>query len=171
MKTTTHPYRMKILSPCNAKDTRAFGILPTSLRTNALTEILSEFASYNSPPLTTNLLFEVQNCQPYRNIAIIKLLFPEIFLCIILVEDLSADVIELLGLCLDIDPLFFAFHLFSARSEETTKKPRVSILPSRAKDQNFFNIHYICTLEFDDGGSETRFLCDANISRKLASFL
>jgi hypothetical protein len=55
------------------------------------------------------------HCQPYRNIAIIGLLFPEIFGRIILVEDLSADVTELLGSCLDIDPLRISSFLYQVR--------------------------------------------------------
>ncbi len=88
----------------------------------------------------------------------------------LIVEDLSPDVIELLGSSLEIDPLFFASHLHAARSENTTKQPDVRLLPSASKHLKFLSTIYHRPLTFAANGIPIRLRCDANVRRKVGSW-
>jgi hypothetical protein len=88
---------------------------------------------------------------------------------ILLIEDLTRDVVEMLGLALDIDPLFFAMHLHViSRAGIRHQTPDQATLPSRFTSQNFINTSYhraiTCGAVSVDGG---RFKRDTVIDRKL----
>lgn len=68
----------------------------------------------------------------------------------IIIEDLSKEIIELLGSSLDLDPIFFAGHLHTAWENRQAQTPHQCSLPSQAQRQNFVNIHYHRVIDFDD---------------------
>jgi hypothetical protein len=87
---------------------------------------------------------------------------------LLFVEDLTKDVIEILGSTLDLDPMFFAYHIDNAESKTTSMKPSATILPSKIKSQSFLNLHYHNALEFYcDPGVSKRFLSDSNVPRRV----
>ena len=88
---------------------------------------------------------------------------------IVIIEDLSKDIVELLGTTLDIDPLFFALHLHTIhRTSSRHQTPDEATLPSRLSSQNFINISYHRIVTSDSnvpyGG---KFLRDTAINRKM----
>jgi hypothetical protein len=87
---------------------------------------------------------------------------------ILIVEDLTKDVIEIIGSSLEVDPLFFAACLHNSRVELTTRKPCVSIPPSKARDLDFATIKYLRALEFGIVASPGKLLSDANVRRKVS---
>jgi hypothetical protein len=87
---------------------------------------------------------------------------------ILIVEDLTKDVIEIIGSSLEVDPLFFAAFLHNTRAELTTRKSGVSILPSKARHLDFVTIKYLRALEFDIMASSGKLLSDANVRRKVS---
>lgn len=83
-------------------------------------------------------------------------------------EDLTKDVIELLGFSLDIDPLFFAAHIDGPYMTIESSKPCSAILPSQMKKQNFFTIQYHGIVDFGENAAGLRRLfSDSNIPRKV----
>ncbi|KAF7890828.1 uncharacterized protein EAF01_010637 [Botrytis porri] len=60
--------------------------------------------------------------------------------CILLVEDLTKDMIEMLGSQLDVDPFFFASHINSPTVTAQISRPTSVILPSEAARQNFLSL-------------------------------
>lgn len=86
---------------------------------------------------------------------------------ILIIEDLSKDVIELLGSILDIDPFFFASHINALQSDIITTKPYMATLPSTTKSRNFLNLHYHRVLRFDLRPSQGTLLRDMNVPRKV----
>jgi hypothetical protein len=87
---------------------------------------------------------------------------------ILIVEDLTRDVVEIIGSSLEIDPLFFAAFLHNTRVELTTRKPSVYILPSKARDLDFATIKYVRALEFGIMASPGKLRSDANVRRKVS---
>jgi hypothetical protein len=88
---------------------------------------------------------------------------------VLIIEDLTRDLIELLGSELDIDPLFFAMHLHTAhRRGMRTQTPDEATLPSRIPFQSYTNVSYHRTVTSDtvDPHGE-RLLRDTVIDRKL----
>ncbi|KAL5406601.1 hypothetical protein PMIN06_001883 [Paraphaeosphaeria minitans] len=88
---------------------------------------------------------------------------------ILIIEDLTKDVVEMLGSILGIDPLFFAMHLHVvSRSGMRHQTPDQATLPSRLSSQNFTNMSYhraiSCGATSIDGGRLQR---DTAIDRKL----
>jgi hypothetical protein len=87
----------------------------------------------------------------------------------LVIEDLTVDIIEVLGCSLDIDPLFFAMHLHTARRKgmrhQTTD---AATLPSRLRARDYINISYHRPVTADEthqfGG---KFMRDTAIDRKL----
>jgi hypothetical protein len=67
---------------------------------------------------------------------------------ILIVEDLRNDVIETLGSTFNIDPLFFASHIYGPYMRISSRKLWAAIQLSRARDQNFLRIQYHQALEF-----------------------
>ena len=87
---------------------------------------------------------------------------------LLVVEDLTKDVIEILGSALDLDPMFFAYHIDNAVSKTTSLKLWATILPSKIKSQSFLNLHYYNALEFDcDPSASKRFMSDSNVPRRV----
>ena len=87
----------------------------------------------------------------------------------IVIEDLSRDIIETLGSCLDIDPLFFASHIHAPEKALESLTPELVNLPSRYKNTNFLNIHYHRTIILRTKSKRIgKLFRDCNIPRKLA---
>ena len=88
---------------------------------------------------------------------------------IILIEDLTAEIIEVLGSNLDIDPLFFSSHIYTAEKKLGSQSADGPNLPSRYEDSNFMNLHYHRTLEltneYKPKGNTVR---NCNVPRKFA---
>ena len=82
---------------------------------------------------------------------------------LLVVEDLTADVIELLGSSLEIDPLFFALHLHATRSEKTVEQPDVRLLPSKARHLGILSTIYYRPLTFAGNPIPAKLCCDANV--------
>ncbi|KAJ4302820.1 hypothetical protein N0V90_001711 [Kalmusia sp. IMI 367209] len=88
---------------------------------------------------------------------------------ILVIEDLTKNIVELLGTSLGIDPLFFAMHLHVvSRSGMRHQTPDQATLPSRLSSQKFTNMSYHRAITCDtisiEGGRLQR---DTNIDRKL----
>ena len=88
---------------------------------------------------------------------------------IFIIEDLTEDVVELLGLELDIDPLFFAMHLHVSQKEGLKHQPPSEVtLPSRLLNQNYININYHRSVTSDCTHKRwSRYMRDTVISRNL----
>lgn len=87
---------------------------------------------------------------------------------LLVVEDLTKDVVELLGSYLDIDPLFFASHIYRPHVEMSSCRPSTATLPSKTKIQNFLSLHYQHAIEFESQPLAPRKLfCDGNVARKV----
>jgi hypothetical protein len=88
---------------------------------------------------------------------------------ILIIEDLTEDVVELLGSELDIDPLFFALHLHTAQKQGMRHQtPDDATLPSRLLPQDYVNISYHRAITCDVvDESKRRLLRDTVIDRKL----
>lgn len=52
---------------------------------------------------------------------------------IVIVEDLSKAIIETLGSCLDVDPLFFASHINGPKMDIASSKPSMVMPPSKLR--------------------------------------
>ena len=85
---------------------------------------------------------------------------------ILIIEDLSKDIIQILGSNLNIDPFFFASHIDAPQSAIVTRRPYMATLPSAAKSQNFLTLHYHHALEFERRPKEP-LLRDMNVPRKV----
>lgn len=87
---------------------------------------------------------------------------------ILFVEDLTKELVEILGSQLDIDPFFFASHIHGPTATAQTSKPASVILPSEIANQSFLSLQYHRVLEF---GKETaalrRLSSNGNIQRKV----
>lgn len=88
---------------------------------------------------------------------------------ILVIEDLTADVIELLGSSLDIDPLFFALHLHTtSRNDMLSQTPDEATLPSRLVSQDYMNTTYHRPLMCEKMPSaRERLVRDMSVKRKL----
>jgi hypothetical protein len=87
---------------------------------------------------------------------------------LIIVEDLSTAIIETLGSCLDIDPLFFASQIHGPTVDIVSSKPSDAILPSRALSQNFLSVQYQRTVDFGACSPAPRkMLRNSNVPRKI----
>jgi hypothetical protein len=88
---------------------------------------------------------------------------------ILVMEDLTVDIVELLGTELDIDPLFFAMHLHTVhRTGMHHQMPDEATLPSRLRSNDYINISYHRPVTCDNahlaGGKWIR---DASVDRKV----
>jgi hypothetical protein len=88
---------------------------------------------------------------------------------ILIIEDPTVDVIELLGVELDIDPLFFALHLHTThRTGMRNPTPDEATLPSRLRSKDYINISYHRPVTCREGDhSNGRFIRNTAIDRKL----
>lgn len=87
---------------------------------------------------------------------------------ILIIEDLTVEIIELLGASLNIDPLFFASHIYGPTVEITASKPSSAILPSKSKSLDFLSLQYQRTIEFDDVVPSKKVFREINVPRKVA---
>ncbi|KAF1952201.1 hypothetical protein CC80DRAFT_423005 [Byssothecium circinans] len=87
----------------------------------------------------------------------------------LIIEDLTPDVIELLGSTLDIDPLLFALHLHTTqRNDSRSQSPVDATLPSRLVSQSYITTTYHQPLTCDKKPSDGwKFERDMAIDRKL----
>lgn len=84
------------------------------------------------------------------------------------VENIHPDDIDALGLCLDVNPFFFAGHIASSYGNiENTHLP----LPSRLITWPFFNIHHQKVLDLGDestlGSAPYELVLSANVTRRV----
>lgn len=87
----------------------------------------------------------------------------------LIIEDMTEDVVELLGSNLDIDPLFFALHLHTTQRNDTrSQTPDEATLPSRLTTQDYLNTTYHQPLVCDKLPLDNQKLVrDMTIDRKL----
>jgi hypothetical protein len=88
---------------------------------------------------------------------------------VLIIEDLTKEVIEVLGSGLSIDPTFFAHHLHSSRIEDSTAYTcPIRVLPSVRNQENFIIVSYVATVIFDRADPPPdRLRCSSNVRRKL----
>ena len=86
---------------------------------------------------------------------------------ILIVEDSSSHVLETLGALLNIDPLFFASHIYTFQIDIATTRPSTVALPSTTRSQNFLNLHYHRMVEFQNLESNRVFHRNMNVPRKV----
>lgn len=86
----------------------------------------------------------------------------------IVIEDLSPDVVEELGSHLSIDPMFFASHINAAYCDIEWQTPDFATLPSRRLYNNFVNIQYHRAIVLQkEPDLSIKLLRDMNIGRKI----
>lgn len=88
---------------------------------------------------------------------------------LLIIEDLTVEVVVALGTELDIDPLFLAKHIHTAhRTGMQHQTPDDATLPSRLPESDYVNISYhepvVCSNTFPSGA---KFVTNAAIKRKL----
>ena len=86
---------------------------------------------------------------------------------LLIVEDVSSDVVETLGFLLEIDPLFFASHIDTFQIDIATTRPSTVTLPSTMRSQYFLNFHYHRVIEFENLESKKILHRDMNVPRKV----
>lgn len=143
----------------------------------SLSQFLSNNNLYRNACLIACLEFSSVSANPYREDLDLKNLdsllnnkvrgSKEIQGRLLLIEDLSKDVIELLGSSLNIDPFFFASHLDIPQPHIATTRPYAVTLPSVNRSQNFFTLHYHRVLALENTAIKDRLLRDMNVPRKL----
>lgn len=67
---------------------------------------------------------------------------------LLIVEDISPDLVQKLGDHLDVDPWFFASYVHSSWRTTKSNTPQTCFLPSREKSQNFVPLYYHKPLSF-----------------------
>jgi hypothetical protein len=92
---------------------------------------------------------------------------------VLLVENISKEIMEELGSRLDIDPIFFASHVHSAWREFEAQSPKFCELPSWTRQQQqFATFPYHQSLVFPEiEQTDYKLLCQSNIRRKVIVFL
>jgi hypothetical protein len=88
---------------------------------------------------------------------------------ILVIEDPTAEIIQLLGSELDLDPLFLATHLHTAhRTAMQHQTPDDATLPSRLIGRDYLNVSYHQPVTSDTVlPSGSRYSLDSAIDRKL----
>jgi len=86
---------------------------------------------------------------------------------ILIVEDLTKDIVELLGSTLNVDPFFFASHIDVFQPSIATSRPYMATLPSVASTQNSLTLHYHRVLQFDCPTRKRTLLQATNVPRKV----
>jgi hypothetical protein len=114
-------------------------------------------------PLDTNRLKEVIREQASSNSE--KALQGRI----LVIEDLSREIVEILGTVLHIDPLFFALHLHTVqRTSSHYQTPDEATLPSRLLTQDYANVAYHrVVISETEAPISSKFLRKTTINRKL----
>ncbi|KAI9690068.1 MAG: hypothetical protein M1820_010046 [Bogoriella megaspora] len=87
---------------------------------------------------------------------------------LLIIEDLTRDLVEALGTTLDIDPLFFASHIHTPwKAQESFQTPDQATLPSRSRPKDYANFHYHRSLTFEKAPPGRKLLRKANVDRKV----
>ena len=86
---------------------------------------------------------------------------------LIIVEDITNDIVETLGCLLNIDPFFFASHIDTFQIDIARRRPSMTTLPSKTRTQNFVNLHYHRLVELENPKSIHALLRDMNLPRKV----
>ena len=87
---------------------------------------------------------------------------------ILVIEDLTVNVIELLGCELDIDPLFFAMHLHTIHRTGTRHQiPDEAALPSRVRHKDYINLSYQRPVVCETVGCGEKWIRNSAVDRKL----
>ena len=84
---------------------------------------------------------------------------------LLIVEDLSSDIVETLGCLLNIDPFFFASHIDTFQIDIARRRPSMATFPSKMRTQNFLNLHYHRVVELKNPESTHTLLRDMNVPR------
>lgn len=90
---------------------------------------------------------------------------------ILIVEDISRDIMEFLGSSLAIDPFFFASHVHTPYRGINMQTPNLAALPSRSRHRHYLNTHYHRPVELPERSDYLRQVHNVramNIGRKLA---
>lgn len=72
----------------------------------------------------------------------------DIYNRLLIIEDLSNDVVETLDSSLDINPLFFASHIDIFQDDIVTIRPSTATLISIIRSQNFLTLPYHRVIKF-----------------------
>ncbi|KAI9769291.1 MAG: hypothetical protein M1839_003768 [Geoglossum umbratile] len=84
---------------------------------------------------------------------------------ILIVEDLTKEVIKILGSGLSIDPAFFASHLNSSRIDDMDPSTcQIKVLPSVRNREDFVTINFIIPIILDHS-PPAKFKCCSNVQR------
>ena len=86
---------------------------------------------------------------------------------LLVIEDITSEVIDTLGSSLDIDPFFFASHIDTFEADITKTRPSMATVPSTSRTHNFLNLHYHRIIKFEGLEPGTQLLRDMNIPRKI----
>ncbi|KAH8891970.1 hypothetical protein GQ53DRAFT_806349 [Thozetella sp. PMI_491] len=88
---------------------------------------------------------------------------------LLIVEDPSPGVIELLGLNLGIDPLFFASYIHTPSVDITVPRPSTALLPSNVRSRSFLSLQYYRPIELtpEPGVISKKMRRYCNIPRKV----
>ena len=87
---------------------------------------------------------------------------------LLIIEDISPELIERLGSRLDIEPLFFATYIHSLWRRSGFHAPQTCCLPSRQRTQNFVSLVYHKSVTFTGTKpNRVKFLMDSNQHRKV----
>jgi hypothetical protein len=91
-----------------------------------------------------------------------------------LIQDISPDVVELLGFKFDVDPIFFSSHIYSLDWFSRVSSPTtVPLSKSMRRAQNFIHLRYLEARPVTKNGRESpsteRLPCfDSNVLRKVS---
>ena len=88
---------------------------------------------------------------------------------ILIVEDLTKELIETLGSGLNIDPVFFARHVHLSRTDESTCSGHARLLPSVTSKKPFITIYANLNIVFEatDNPPPPNLQCSSNVQRKI----
>ena len=87
---------------------------------------------------------------------------------ILIIEDLTPDIVEVLGSSFGIDPLFFASHIHTATRRATSQTPDMATLPSRTRPNEYINTLYHRCAVFENTSYTNRSLRrNMNVHRKV----
>lgn len=84
---------------------------------------------------------------------------------LLIIEDITTEIVETLGCLLNIDPFFFASHIDTFRIDVARARPSMANLPSIMRTQNFLNLHYHRVVEIENPESTHELLRDMNVPR------
>lgn len=90
---------------------------------------------------------------------------------IVIIEDLTRELVKFLGFKLDIDPIFFASHIRAPNPWQVDfQTPDVALPPSRSKASEFINVHYHRTITLQQNPPKRHPLRKSNVPRKATFF-